>query len=60
MRSRSTALTGSFIEEGKRLDHRGIRVVGRKHDAVYADLEQQVQKRRKKIEATESVVDIFA
>ena len=49
-----------FIQEGARLRHRRVRVVGREHDPFHADLKHQVQECLDPVEAAESVVEVLA
>ena len=48
------------LQERTRLRHRPIRMVNREHDPFNADLKQQVEERRCKIEAAEGVVNVLA
>jgi len=50
MRSRSASLTGICCRNAFRLHHRPVRVINREHDPSNADLEQQVEESRWKIE----------
>src|SRR5262245_32451462 len=45
------------LQKRARLRHRSVRMIDREHDPLDADLEQQVVKRRREIEAAEGVVD---
>lgn len=49
-----------MVEKCARLRHGCIRVIGRKHDAIDADLKQQIEKRGSKIKSTEGVMHVFA
>jgi hypothetical protein len=48
------------IEKGAPLGHRLIGMVGRKHDAVDANLKQEFEERRQEVEAGERVVDVLS
>jgi len=48
------------IQEISRLRHRYIGLVGREHDAVNTNLEQQVEVRLGTIESTERVMEVLA
>jgi hypothetical protein len=45
-----------FIEEGPRLRHRSVGIVGGKHDPIHTDLQEQVEEIRSEIETDKSVV----
>src|SRR5262245_38872037 len=48
-----------LLQECTRLSHRSVRVINREHDSRNADLEQQIEERRCKIEAAEGVVHVL-
>ncbi len=48
------------VAEGAALRHRLIGVIGRKHDAVDADLEYEIEERRQEVEARERTMDVLA
>jgi hypothetical protein len=47
-------------EEGARLRHRAIGMIGREHDAVDADLVQQPEERRQDVEVRGRAMDVLA
>src|SRR5829696_173641 len=49
-----------LIQEGARLRHRRVRVIGREHHPFHADLKHQIEERLDPVEAAESVVEVLA